>query len=194
MRCTTSVSRHQRCLLLTSLRRLLQVYLTLPLTGRQPHDLPPLRNAFVCQSAALATCISTGDLRLEIACVAFVDPALHDAWAGYMVVPPCSTSRSQSYSQSFGKNVRQRIAPGFGLLLHGLSHLDRTLQHTQSTMPVRMPSLAHTVGPAISGAPSPVSCRVFGTASCCSSNVSSSKISYLHASRFNTDLLLPMLS
>jgi hypothetical protein len=77
------------------------------------------------------------DLHLEIACVAFVDPALHDAWAAYMVVPPCSTSRSQSSSQSFGKNVRQRIAPGFGLLLHGLSHLDRTLQCTQSTMPVK---------------------------------------------------------
>jgi hypothetical protein len=122
MCCTTSVSRHQRCLLLTSLRRLLQVYLTLPLSRKQPHDLPPLRNAFVCQYAALATRVSTGDLRLEIACVAYVDPALHNAWAGYMVVPPCSTSRSQSYSQSFGKNARQRIAPGFGLLLHGLSH------------------------------------------------------------------------
>lgn len=129
----------------------------------------------MCQSAALATCISTGDLRLEIACVAFVDPALHDAWAGYMVVPPCSTSRSQSYSQSFGKNVRQRIAPGFGLLLHGLSHLDRTLQRTQSAVLVRMPSLAHTVGPAIPGALSPVSSRVFGAASCYSSIVSSSK-------------------
>ena len=116
MCCTTSVSGYQRRLLLTSPRRLLQVYLTLPLTGKQPHDLPPLRDAFVCPSAALATCISTGDLRLEIACVASVDPALHDAWAGYMVVPPCSTSRSQSYSQSFGKNARQRIAPGFGLI------------------------------------------------------------------------------
>ena len=120
--CTTSVSGYQRRLLLTSPRRLMQVYLTLPLTGKQPHDLPPLREAFVCPHAALATCISTGDLRLEIACVACVDPALHDAWAGYMVVPPCSTSRSQSYSQSFGKNARQRIAPGFGLLLHGMSH------------------------------------------------------------------------
>ena len=122
MCCTTSVSGSQCRLLLTSPRRLMQVYLTLPLTGKQPHDLPPLRNAFVCPYAALATCISTGDLRLEIACVACVDPALHDAWTGYMVVPPCSTSRSQSYSQSFGKNARQRIAPGFGLLLHGMSH------------------------------------------------------------------------
>lgn len=103
MCCTTSVSGYRRCLLLTSPRRLMQVYLTLPLTGKQPHDLPPLRNAFVCPHAALATCISTGDLRLDIACVACVDPALHDAWAGYMVVPPCSTFRSQSYSQSFGK-------------------------------------------------------------------------------------------
>ena len=80
MCCTTSVSGYQHHLLLTSPRRLLQVYLTLPLTGKQPHDLPPLRNAFVCPYAALATCISTGDLRLEIACVACVasvDPVLH---------------------------------------------------------------------------------------------------------------------
>jgi hypothetical protein len=40
--------------------------------------------------------------------------------------PPCSVLHPldlQSHSQTSGRNARQRIAPGFGLLLHGLSPL-----------------------------------------------------------------------
>lgn len=58
--CCTASSQDTNTLYFSRHRKVfLQVYLMFPLTVKQPHDLPPLRNAFVYQSAALATCIPT---------------------------------------------------------------------------------------------------------------------------------------
>lgn len=77
------------------------------------------------RAAALATCIRTWGSAPDAAAL---DPARHAATAGYTAISPSSTSRSQSSFHLCGRNARQRIAPGFGLLLHGLSPLDRPLQ------------------------------------------------------------------
>ena len=58
--------------------------------------------------------------------------------------PPCSVLHAldlQSHFQTSGRNVRQRIAPGFGLLLHGLSLLGPyTAVHSINTAGKDVPS------------------------------------------------------
>jgi hypothetical protein len=108
----------------------------------------------------------TGDLRLEIACVASVDPELHRLAPRRGDMPAllalCSTlSISNLTSRRLAKMHASASHRGLGFCSTGRAFWVRTLQCTQSTELVRMCPLAHTAGAVIPSALSLVSCRVF---------------------------------
>ena len=116
---------------------------------KQPHDFLPLADTFVYLSAALATRTphwrsAPRDCVCCVCCICRPCTAQTRTAARRHACPPCSVLHAldlQSHFQTSGRNVRQRIAPGFGLLLHGLSLLGPyTAVHSINTAGKDVPS------------------------------------------------------